>query len=86
MEEDFDMDQSIPDQQGGGFPTHDSASSALPAREAPGGFKGAFKKVANGIAGTTAMYCCKSADMCHTACMQPLHAHLRHTSEPLSTN
>ena len=83
MEEDFDMDQSIPDQQGGGFPSHDSASSALPAREAPGGFRGAFKKVANGIAGTAAMYCCESAG--RTACMQPLHAHLRHTSGPLST-
>ncbi len=50
MDDEFDVGQSIPYQHGQ-FPRQDSASSALPAREAAAGFKGALKKVANGIAG-----------------------------------
>ncbi|KAL0049997.1 hypothetical protein WJX82_002413 [Trebouxia sp. C0006] len=51
MDDEFDVGQSIPYHHGQ-FPRQDSASSALPAREAAAGFKGALKKVANGIAGT----------------------------------
>ena len=46
MDDEVDVGQSIPYQH-----RQDSASSALPAREAAAGFKGALKKVANGIAG-----------------------------------
>ncbi len=49
MDDEVDIGQ-VPYQHGQ-FPRQDSASSALPAREAAAGFKGALKKVANGIAG-----------------------------------
>ena len=52
MDDEVDIRQSVPYQHGQ-FPRQDSASSALPAREAAAGFKGALKKVANGIAGDT---------------------------------
>ncbi|KAL0041621.1 hypothetical protein WJX79_009772 [Trebouxia sp. C0005] len=51
VDDEVDVGQSI-SYQHGQFPRQDSASSALPAREAAAGFKGALKKVANGIAGT----------------------------------
>lgn len=54
MDDDVDMGQSIPYQHGH-FPRQDSASSALPAREPAAGFKGALKKVANGIAGDASL-------------------------------
>lgn len=50
MDDEVDIGQSALYQHGQ-FPRQDSASSALPAREAAAGFKGALKKVANGIAG-----------------------------------
>ncbi len=55
QEDDFHVDQNIPPD----FSQQDSsASSAFPAREAAAGFKGAFKKVANGIAGDTPNLMC----------------------------
>ena len=54
MDDEVDIRQSVPYQHGQ-FPRQDSASSALPAREAAAGFKGALKKVANGIAGDTSL-------------------------------
>lgn len=54
MDDEFDVGQSIPYHHGQ-FPRQDSASSALPAREAAAGFKGALKKVANGIAGDASL-------------------------------
>ncbi len=54
MDDEVDIGQSIPYQHGQ-FPRQDSASSALPAREAAAGFKGALKKVANGIAGDASL-------------------------------
>lgn len=50
-----------------------STSAGYPAKEATGGFKGAFKKVANGIAGTQIApplvldhYCCQRCSQGHS--------------------
>ncbi|DBA94847.1 hypothetical protein WJX77_009545 [Trebouxia sp. C0004] len=51
MDDEADTGQSVPYPHAQ-LPHQDSASSALPAREAAAGFTGALKKVANGIAGT----------------------------------